>query len=86
MALQLRDLCNEKPVHVVARNYGMPRGIVQTLAQTCQGFAAGMIKFCAQMDWGYARRPPLMDLRNSEPKLTRRTVSWQRPSTISPIG
>ncbi|KAI1437566.1 P-loop containing nucleoside triphosphate hydrolase protein [Xylaria sp. CBS 124048] len=52
LALQLRDLCNEIPVHVVARKYDMPRGTVQTLQQTCQGFAAGMIKFCEQMGWG----------------------------------
>lgn len=52
LALQLRDLCNEMTVHRVAQKYEMPRGTVQTLAQTCQGFAAGMIKFCQQMDWG----------------------------------
>ncbi|KAI1809383.1 P-loop containing nucleoside triphosphate hydrolase protein [Poronia punctata] len=52
LALQLRDLCNEVPVHVVARKYDMPRGTVQTLEQTCQGFAAGMIKFCEKMGWG----------------------------------
>lgn len=52
LALQLRDLCNEMPVHRVAKKYEMPRGTVQTLAQTCHGFAAGMIKFCQQMDWG----------------------------------
>ncbi|KAH0499392.1 hypothetical protein TgHK011_006592 [Trichoderma gracile] len=52
LALQLRDLCNETPIHVVARKYDSPRGSVQTLAQTCQGFAAGMIKFCEQMGWG----------------------------------
>lgn len=52
LALQLRDLCNEMPVHHVARKYDVPRGTVQTLAQTCQGFAAGMIKFCEQMGWG----------------------------------
>ncbi|CZT03482.1 hypothetical protein WAI453_012309 [Rhynchosporium graminicola] len=51
-ALQLRDLCNEVPVHVVARKYDIPRGIVQNLAQTCHGFAAGMIKFCQRMNWG----------------------------------
>lgn len=51
-ALQLRDLCNEMPVHMVARKYDMPRGTVQTLEQTCQGFAAGMVKFCEQMGWG----------------------------------
>ncbi|KAI8632054.1 P-loop containing nucleoside triphosphate hydrolase protein [Xylariaceae sp. FL1651] len=52
LALQLRDLCNEMPVHIVARKYDVPRGTVQTLEQTCQGFAAGMIKFCEQMGWG----------------------------------
>jgi replicative superfamily II helicase len=51
-ALQLRDLCNEMPVHAVARKYDIPRGTVQTLAQTCHGFAAGMIKFCERMNWG----------------------------------
>ncbi|KAI5465910.1 hypothetical protein BGZ63DRAFT_348767 [Mariannaea sp. PMI_226] len=52
LALQLRDLCNEVPIHVVARKYDMPRGTVQNLSQTCQGFAAGMIKFCEAMGWG----------------------------------
>lgn len=41
LALQLRDLCNEMPIHVVSRKYDTPRGAVQNLAQTCQGFAAG---------------------------------------------
>ncbi|KAM4054853.1 DEAD/DEAH box helicase [Hirsutella rhossiliensis] len=52
LAFQLRDLCNEMPIHVVSRKYDMPRGTVQTLSQTCQGFAAGMIKFCEKMGWG----------------------------------
>ncbi|KAH6650177.1 P-loop containing nucleoside triphosphate hydrolase protein [Chaetomium tenue] len=52
LALQLRDLCNEKPIHQVAEKYDMPRGSVQNLAQTCEGFAAGMIKFCETMGWG----------------------------------
>jgi replicative superfamily II helicase len=51
-ALQLRDLCNEVPIHAVAKKYEIPRGVVQTLSQTCHGFAAGMIKFCERMDWG----------------------------------
>ncbi|RKF57540.1 DNA polymerase theta [Golovinomyces cichoracearum] len=51
-ALQLRDLCNEVPIYSVARKYEIPRGNVQNLAQTCQGFAAGMIKFCERMEWG----------------------------------
>jgi DNA polymerase theta len=52
LAMQLRDLCNETPIHIVARKYDMPRGSVQNLSQTCQGFAAGMIKFCDAMGWG----------------------------------
>jgi len=40
------------PVHVVARKYQIPRGSVQTLSQTCHGFAVGMIKFCERMGWG----------------------------------
>ncbi len=51
-ALQLRDLCNEMQIHEVARKYDLPRGNVQSLAQTCHGFAAGMIKFCERMGWG----------------------------------
>ncbi|CZR50584.1 related to DNA-directed DNA polymerase theta [Phialocephala subalpina] len=51
-ALQLRDLCNEMPIHAVARKYDLPRGVVQNLTQTCHGFAAGMIKFCERMNWG----------------------------------
>ncbi|KAG9229284.1 P-loop containing nucleoside triphosphate hydrolase protein [Amylocarpus encephaloides] len=51
-ALQLRDLCNETPIYAVARKYEMPRGMVQNLAQTCHGFAAGMIRFCHRMGWG----------------------------------
>jgi hypothetical protein len=51
-ALQLRDLCNQMPVHEVARKYDLPRGVVQNLAQASHGFAAGMIKFCERMDWG----------------------------------
>ncbi|RDA83276.1 hypothetical protein CP532_0978 [Ophiocordyceps camponoti-leonardi (nom. inval.)] len=52
LALQLRDLCNEMPIHAISRKYDMARGTVQSLAQTCQGFAAGMIKFCEHMGWG----------------------------------
>ncbi|EXJ86604.1 DNA polymerase theta subunit [Capronia epimyces CBS 606.96] len=51
-AFQLRDLCNEIPVHVISVKYSVPRGHIQTLAQTCHGFAAGMIKFCERMGWG----------------------------------
>lgn len=51
-AFQLRDLCNEMPVQAVARKYDTTRGFVQTLAQTCEGFAAGTIHFCERMGWG----------------------------------
>lgn len=51
-AFQLRDLCNEIPVHKVSSRYSVPRGFVQNLAQTCHGFAAGMVKFCQRMGWG----------------------------------
>ena len=51
-AFQLRDLCNEVPIHHISLKYTVPRGTVQNLAQTCHGFAAGMIKFCERMGWG----------------------------------
>jgi replicative superfamily II helicase len=51
-AFQLRDLCNEVPIHDISLKYAVPRGSVQNLAQTCHGFAAGMIKFCERMGWG----------------------------------
>ena len=51
-AFQLRDLCNEMPVQAVARKYDTTRGFVQTLAQTCEGFAASTIHFCERMGWG----------------------------------
>lgn len=50
-ALQLRDLSNEQPIHAVARKYQVSRGSVQTLAQTCEGFASGVIRFCDRMGW-----------------------------------
>lgn len=51
-AFQLRDLCDEVPIHKISSRYDVPRGSVQNLAQTCHGFAAGMIKFCQRMEWG----------------------------------
>lgn len=51
-AFQLRDLSNEVPLSTVAARYRIPRGSVQTLAQQCHGFAAGIVKFCQRMDWG----------------------------------
>ncbi|KAJ5791854.1 uncharacterized protein N7518_008865 [Penicillium psychrosexuale] len=51
-ALQLRDLSNEVPISTIAQRYNTPRGAVQTLAQQCHGFAAGMVKFCQRMNWG----------------------------------
>ncbi|KAK1145921.1 hypothetical protein N8T08_003868 [Aspergillus melleus] len=51
-AFQLRDLSNEVPLSTIAARYRIPRGSVQTLAQQCHGFAAGMVKFCQRMGWG----------------------------------
>ncbi|KAL4792975.1 hypothetical protein BDV19DRAFT_400319 [Aspergillus venezuelensis] len=51
-AFQLRDLSNEVPLQVIANRYKIPRGGVQTLAQQCHGFAAGIVKFCQRMGWG----------------------------------
>ncbi|RJE20334.1 DNA polymerase theta [Aspergillus sclerotialis] len=50
-AFQLRDLSNETPISTIATRYRIPRGAVQTLAQQCHGFAAGIVKFCQKMDW-----------------------------------
>ncbi|KAI5288934.1 hypothetical protein KEM54_004660 [Ascosphaera aggregata] len=50
-ALQLRELSNEVPISDVAAKYNVPRGFVQTLAQTCHGFAWGMVRFCQRMGW-----------------------------------
>ncbi|KAJ5503623.1 Helicase C-terminal [Penicillium fimorum] len=51
-AFQLRDLSNEIPLSTIAHRYKIPRGTVQTLAQQCHGFAAGIVKFCQRMNWG----------------------------------
>ncbi|KAJ6156631.1 Helicase C-terminal [Penicillium chrysogenum] len=51
-AFQLRDLSNEVPLSTIAQRYKIPRGTVQTLAQQCHGFAAGIVKFCQRMNWG----------------------------------
>lgn len=45
----LRDICNEVPINTISLKYNLPRGTIQNLAQACQGFAAGMIKFCQRM-------------------------------------
>ncbi|KAJ5788707.1 Helicase C-terminal [Penicillium paradoxum] len=51
-AFQLRDLSNEIPLSTISHRYNIPRGTVQTLAQQCHGFAAGIVKFCQRMNWG----------------------------------
>ncbi|KKK12879.1 DNA-directed DNA polymerase theta [Aspergillus rambellii] len=51
-AFQLRDLSNEVPLQAIANRYRIPRGAVQSLAQQCHGFAAGIVKFCQRMGWG----------------------------------
>lgn len=85
LAMQLRDLCNEMPIHVVARKYDMPRGSVQSLSQTCQGFAAGMVKFCEQMGWGWVYLFPyhLKLRRLIRMMICAHIVSWPRHSIIS---
>lgn len=51
-AFQLRDLSNEVPLSTISSRYRIPRGSVQSLAQQCHGFAAGIVKFCQRMGWG----------------------------------
>ncbi|KAK7459233.1 DEAD/DEAH box helicase [Colletotrichum acutatum] len=78
MAFQLRDLCNEMPIHVVARKYDVPRGAVQTLSQSCNGFAAGMIKFCEYMDWG-----PFKSWGKSRPARLGKDYFCEEPDSVS---
>jgi hypothetical protein len=40
------------PIHAVAQKYEITRGTVQNLAQSCHGFAAGVVKFCEGLEWG----------------------------------
>ena len=54
----LRDICNEIPINTISLKYSLPRGTIQNLAQTCHGFAAGMIKFCRRMATPISRDPP----------------------------
>lgn len=51
VALMLRELINERPVHVVAANYDIARGFIQQLAGTCRGFAVTSATFCKVMGW-----------------------------------
>ncbi|KAJ9652043.1 hypothetical protein H2198_008705 [Neophaeococcomyces mojaviensis] len=53
----LRDICNEVPINTISLKYNLPRGTIQTLAQACHGFAAGMIKFCQRMATPIQPRP-----------------------------
>ena len=55
----LRDICNEIPVITISLRYNLPRGHIQNLAQTCHGFAAGMIKFCQRMATPIPRQAPI---------------------------
>ena len=48
----MRGLRNEVPIHDISLKYAVPLGLAENLAQACQGFAAGMIKFCERMGWG----------------------------------
>lgn len=47
----LRELINERPVHVVAINYDIARGFIQQLSSTCRGFATTSATFCKVMGW-----------------------------------
>lgn len=47
----LRQLINERPVHVVAKSYDIARGFVQGLSTTCKGFATTSATFCKVMGW-----------------------------------
>ena len=52
VAFQLRDLCDETPIHTIARRYNVTTGSVQMLSQWCEGFAAVIVQFCDRMGWG----------------------------------
>ena len=54
----LRDICNETPINTISLRYNLPRGTIQNLAQSCHGFAAGMIKFCQRMATPITHTPP----------------------------
>jgi len=54
----LRDICNEIPINTISLKYSLARGTIQDLAQTCHGFAAGMIKFCQRMATPVTHLPP----------------------------
>ncbi|KAL0632288.1 hypothetical protein Q9L58_008851 [Maublancomyces gigas] len=51
VSLMLRELINERPVHVVAANYDIARGFIQQLSSTCRGFATTSATFCKVMGW-----------------------------------
>ncbi|CAZ81986.1 unnamed protein product [Tuber melanosporum] len=51
VSLMLRELLNEKPVHIVAANYNIARGFIQQLSTTCKGFATISGTFCRVMGW-----------------------------------
>ncbi|PWW73539.1 P-loop containing nucleoside triphosphate hydrolase protein [Tuber magnatum] len=51
VSLMLRELLNEKPVHIVAANYNIARGFIQQLSITCKGFATTSGTFCKVMGW-----------------------------------
>jgi replicative superfamily II helicase len=51
ISLMLRRLINEKPVHLVAREFDIARGFVQSLSSTCRGFAATSATYCRAMGW-----------------------------------
>lgn len=51
VALMLRAIINETPVHEVAGDFAVARGFVQSLAASARGFAATSATFCRVMGW-----------------------------------
>lgn len=65
----LRDICNEVSINTISLKYNLPRGTMQNLAQTCHGFAAGMIKFCQRMAIPVPMKPPTNNLTQAAPQI-----------------
>ena len=50
-ALALHDLVQEVPLHVVARRYGVSRGLLQSLQASAATFAGMVTAFCEKLSW-----------------------------------
>ena len=51
-AFHVHESFNEMPIYQISLKYSASRGALQNLGQTCQGFAAGTVKFCERRGWG----------------------------------